>query len=68
MLVWNDLHRMPPRELQRFYYASFSAGTDEKKLIDILCYRSNAQRQELKIKYKSFYGQVSMLSVVRYHC
>jgi len=41
MLVWNDLHRMPPRELQRFYYASFSAGTDEKKLIDILCYRSN---------------------------
>jgi len=53
---------------QRCYYPSFSVGTDEKKIIDILCYRSNAQRQELKIKYKSFYGMVSVLSVARYHC
>ncbi|XP_064385002.1 annexin A4-like [Halichondria panicea] len=32
-------------------------GTDEKALINLLCYRSNAQRQELKIKYKSMFGR-----------
>lgn len=32
-------------------------GTDEKALINILCYRSNPQRQELKIKYKSMFGR-----------
>jgi len=32
-------------------------GTNEQKLIDVLAYRSNAQRQELKLKYKSFFGR-----------
>ena len=35
-------------------------GTDEKALIEVICYRSNAQRQELKLKYKSMYGRVGV--------
>ena len=33
-------------------------GTDEDKLIDILSTRSNAQRQQIKKKYKEKYGKV----------
>jgi len=32
-------------------------GTDEKALIDVICYRSSEQRQELKLKYKTMYGK-----------
>lgn len=32
-------------------------GTNEKALIEVLCYRSNEQRQELKSKYKTMFGR-----------
>ena len=35
------------------------AGTDEKAIRNILAYRSCAQRQEIKLKFKSMYGRVS---------
>jgi len=34
------------------------AGTDEKALVAVLCYRSNSQRQVLKTKYKAMHGKV----------
>ena len=36
-------------------------GTDERVIIDVLTNHDNAQRQELKRKYKSMYGIVSTL-------
>ena len=34
------------------------AGTDEKAIVNVLAYRSNAQRIEIKLKFKSMYGKV----------
>ena len=41
------------------------SGTDEKAIIDVLSRRSNSQRQELKIMFKTMYGKVrnSVLSL-----
>lgn len=33
-------------------------GTDEKKIILILCNHKNAERQEIKTMYLSMYGKV----------
>lgn len=41
-------------------------GTDEKAIINVLAYRSNAQRVEINLKFKSMYGKVSQLYVRMY--
>ena len=37
-------------------------GTDEEALINVLCYRSNPQRQEIRSTFKTMFGKVGMLS------
>ena len=39
------------------------AGTDEKAIISVVAYRSNAQRQQIKEKFKAMYGKVSQQGV-----
>ena len=44
-------------------------GTDEETLINVLCYRSNTQRQELVSMYKTMFGKVfAHLQNVFYYC
>ena len=38
------------------------AGTDERAIISVLAYRSNAQRQQIKLKFKTIYGKVCVVS------
>lgn len=47
----------PEADCKKLRSAMKGLGTDEKALIDVICYRSNAQRQELKLKFKSMYGR-----------
>jgi len=39
----------------------FSQGTQERALIDIIANRSNLQRQQIKLQYKTMYGEVCIL-------
>ena len=47
----------PQDDAQKLYKAMKGFGTDETVLIDILCRRTNQQRQEIAIAYKSSVGK-----------
>lgn len=38
-------------------------GTNEHALIDIIANRSNIQRQQIKLQYKTMYGVVRITSI-----
>ena len=57
------------------YYARLCAcvcytytGTDEKAIINIVAYRSNEQRQQIKLKFKSIHGRVYMYNLCMTVC
>jgi hypothetical protein len=41
-----------------FTYFCIFSGTDEKAIIDILAYRTNSQRQDIKKMFKTCFGKV----------
>ena len=43
------------------YIILLFSGTNERALIDIIVNRSNSQRQQIKLQYKSMYGVVCIL-------
>jgi annexin A7/11 len=47
----------PQDDAAKLYKAMKGFGTDEKSLIEVLCKRTNSQRQEIALMYKTGYGK-----------
>ncbi|CAF0993983.1 unnamed protein product [Adineta steineri] len=47
----------PEADCQALGHAMKGAGTNERALIDIIANRSNVQRQQIKLHYKTMYGE-----------
>ncbi len=50
-------------DAKRLRKAMKGFGTDEKAIIDVLAYRSNEQRQQIYMIFKTMYGKVRSLCV-----
>ncbi|VDP31573.1 unnamed protein product [Soboliphyme baturini] len=47
----------PKQDAESLKKAMKGMGTNEKEIIDILCKRSNAERQQIREEFKSLYGE-----------
>uniref|UniRef100_A0A8C3B6I4 Annexin n=1 Tax=Cairina moschata TaxID=8855 RepID=A0A8C3B6I4_CAIMO len=60
------------RDAKKIHSACKGAGTDEKKIIEVLSSRTAEQRQQIKQKYNALYGKPGYLGEQqqsrRYHC
>lgn len=48
----------PERDADILRKSMKGVGTDERAIIDVLCHRSNAQRQDIRKLYKTMFGRV----------
>lgn len=50
----------PERDADILRKSMKGVGTDERAIIDVLCHRSNAQRQDIRKLYKTMFGRVRL--------